>query len=540
MKNKIYSVAHRSSYTLFILEKNQDVEEYLKYNYPQKINSQNYCVIKTTNNKLCFVFKSKNDINEKINPTLYAVNRCKNYTGKVLLQNLEYNEVLEFEKGKLVKTYFDESKETNNVKVLNVSRYDASAKDIIYIQTPKQKIIKYVIFFLSFLLGCIIFAKISNYYVQAKLKEKQVQEKELKEQQELLNKKKQLADKAQGLKNEYYDLIKAQYLDVYEIITIITRNLESNSKIENLSIERNTFEIDLYTKDSLKVLNNFETDPYISEIKMNRSIVDGSKEYVVYSGIISQLGEIKNDDKTPEEQIAYYEKAIQDLKKDNELLLSEYITQIRDLLNKTNCSELYISIKANGDYLIVELSVEANKTNLFQFLKMNLDSKQRKIIRTARIKSKTNQKLQAVLLFDTRIKTESLRKETQINLQNLSNILPAELSVKFGSDRIKTSEAKPQVRNNSTVIKTPYEAKTSAPVQSAVKKPSITSLIYIGKGGTSMQDKYIFVKEKKDEQVFKLKYKQIDDRKGDYYFEDENGKYKAYYKGNYVEVVNVK
>ena len=540
-----YSVSQRSSYTLFILPKSVDVKEFLKFNYPSKITEANYIVVKTRYNRLCFIYKSINDINNKINPTLYIVNRCTSFTGKVLFEDYGEKEILEFKNGELIKTELLSTSIINikDVQKIFIDKSKTKRRDIIYISNPKNRIRNLLILLLSFIMGALIFYKISSHFIQVNLQEKQIMEDQLKRQQEELKQKQELNKKLEDLKQEYTSLMNNQYPDVYETISVIIRNLEKETKIENLSIEKNTFEVDMYTKNALKVLNNFEADPYISNIKMNRSVIEGNREYTVYSGTSSKIYEYYDKDKTLQEQIDFYTNKINDYNKDNHVLLSRYIQDIRDLLSKTDCKELYLSIKTDNEYLIVELSVQADKTNLFNYLKMNMEIEPKKIIKTARIKTKTNQKLEAVLLFNTRIKKESLNRETNSNFMAIQSLLPKDLAEKFGTEkRIQSSTSNIQSYNSVSLNRAQASSNTEVKSnkQTVQKRQTVTSLIYVGKGGITDADKYIFVKENRETQVFKLRFNSVDDKSGNYYFTDENGKLKAFYKGYYVEVINVK
>lgn len=537
-----YQLADRSSYSLFILNKKQDVYEYLKSFYPAKVDKKNVYIINNQHTKICLVFKNIDDCKEKIIPTIYTLNNNPHYTGKLFITDGNENELLELKNGELISSTFSSTNEQPaDSKPFYINRFNAKSKDFLNLETKQQKITKISICILCFLLGIFVFSKISSFYIQKQNQKKIETEKLLQEEQKLLEQKKKDAEKLESLKQKYVELKNNEYIDIYDSVSIIYRNLEKYSKIENLSIEKNTFELDLHTTNALNVLGNFEEDPLISQIKMNRTVLQNSREYVIYSGIFGKQIEYLIPDQSIQNQIEAYERLFEQSKNINTKLLSEYVSELRKSLLNANCKEEYLSVKLNDDIIYIELSINASKTNIFNFLQANKNNTNKKNIKTARFKSMSNGNLNTTLVFDTQINKETLKKEAKDSISQLEQILPSEIAVKFGTERTQQSSSTGSSnysRNISSVTSNKTSANTNLISAQTVKNIQVPKLYYVGKAGTDSLGTYIFVKEQNNDNLIKLLVKNKNDKKGNYCFIDENGNYIAYYKGFETEVLN--
>ena len=246
--------------------------------------------------------------------------------------------------------------------------------------------------------------------VTAKKMEKAKLQKELEKQkleQERLEKGKE--EKLEELKAEYLDLKESEYERIYPYIERIYSAMPDKTTVENISIDRNHFTVEVTTNDSVTILSNFEESKAFTEVKMTRTNIKGGKEAVSYTGDFSRLIKTADGSLSLDEKIYFYTDEINRIDKRAELLrdiqLSEYIGKIRAALHKNNCQEQYIQLRGKEKNAEIEFFVLSSSRAVLNFLNEIQDGENNLIdVKNIRIhNSEERNGMQTAICFDTGI-----------------------------------------------------------------------------------------------------------------------------------------
>lgn len=227
-----------------------------------------------------------------------------------------------------------------------------------------------------------------------------------------------------NLEEKYKVLILGKSESVYVQLKLLYQCLMKNTFINSISLEKNYFSVEAETKDSVKVLSNFEESKAFTNVKMIRTTVSDNHEIVTFSGEFAKAAGEIDERISVEDKISFYEHEIEEAEEIrnnmSQRVLSEYILELREIAHKNGCNEQYMQIKNTGEFTGVECFFESNSSDLLNFL----ESIQESVINSCKIRNFSGQKnLQTTILFDTGIKTDK-DNETDtyfIDLQEISS-----------------------------------------------------------------------------------------------------------------------
>ena len=105
-----------------------------------------------------------------------------------------------------------------------------------------------------------------------------------KQMQEEYRHEEELNKRLSELEEKYNVLVLGQSESVYVQLKLLYQCLMQNTSINNISLEKNYFSVEAETKDSVKVLSNFEESKAFTNVKMIRTTVADNHEIVTFSG----------------------------------------------------------------------------------------------------------------------------------------------------------------------------------------------------------------------------------------------------------------
>ena len=133
---------------------------------------------------------------------------------------------------------------------------------------------------------------VAGFYVRLKMQKKEMDsmaQKEMERQKaEGMRILKEKEEALESLENEYDKKASESYGKIYPCMERIYIAIGEDSTVENISISRDSFSIEVTTRDAVGILRNFEGSAVFRSVKMNRSTVRGRTETVTYSGEFSR------------------------------------------------------------------------------------------------------------------------------------------------------------------------------------------------------------------------------------------------------------
>ena len=351
---------------------------------------------------------------------------------------------------------------------------------------------------------------------------KQVQVEKINEEKIRLQKEKETQLK--DLISEYKLIEENKYENIYERIELIYSLLAPSVTIENLNIDKDSFYIDFSSKNSTKVLSNFESSAALSKIKMNRTTV-AQKDITSISGNFVKHFQTAGSNLSLDEKIDFYKNTINQEKSRKEKLLntqlSAYISTIRAELHKNNCSEQYVQIKGEKENLEAEFLVYSSAENILNFLKEIQGGTENLFdIKSFHLKNSENQQhLQSLITFKTGIslkENESLSDFKEIKKYSAREISTALYKAPAVKPKVKLSESP---EKKSSQVKNPQNLK---------------KLNYIG--STKLNGKnFVMAKDEEMNVIYKLMLCETE-AEGDFCMSLGNGNYKAKIRNEWFEV----
>ena len=167
-----------------------------------------------------------------------------------------------------------------------------------------------ILIFLFCLIALVLFVVVMRHTTIKKIEEVNQQRTLEKQKQEEVRIRKENEEKLENLKNQYNEKQEARYEKIYPYIERIYSVMTDKTIIENISIDKDLFTVEVTTTDSIIILSNFEKSKAFSSIKMNRTNIKDGKESVTYSGEFSKYILPENTDLTLEEKLDFYTERI--------------------------------------------------------------------------------------------------------------------------------------------------------------------------------------------------------------------------------------
>lgn len=406
----------------------------------------------------------------------------------------------------------------------NKGIYDVYVSDTV-IENNNKAVRIIILVFLILLIGLICFAGWENNKNRkntANLKKQQEveaaeQEKERKEKENRLI----------LLQQEYEILRSKEYEKVFPRLEQIYSAIKNGTVIENLSIDKNSFFIEITTKDALAIFASLEESSAFTNVKMNRTTIENAKEYVTYSGQFPFQEKMPDKGALLEDKILFYETEIKQLKnkfeKQETIQLPDYVKHIRDILHSNNCNEQYIQLRNADESAEVEFFVESKSNKILNFLKIIQDDKEYLYdIKQIKIRNRGGGEIQTTLCFDSRLKTE--KGVSVLNVPANGDISASEIEKIFYKPAVQKVAAKPQISEKKAEVKVIPE-----------KKVTYKSLSFLGLSklnGKTM----VAVKDENMGSIYSLQLKEFEPSdNSDFCIQNENN-YLARIRGEYYEV----
>ena len=371
----------------------------------------------------------------------------------------------------------------------------------------------------------LLFKQVAKQNIENLAKEKELEKQKIEEAR--INKEKE--ETLTKLAKEYQEVRLTEYGKIYPYIERIYSVMTDKTTIENISIERNMFTVEVTTKDAIKILSNFENSNAFSSIKMNRSNVKSGIEFVTYGGEFSKYQKEPGNNLAIDEKIDFYKTELENVfersKKLSSIALSDYIKNIRDILHKNNCNEQYIQLRGKNKNAEVEFYILSTSKNILNFIK-EIQNNEDNLIDIKRLKifnSNDRNRIQTTIVFDSGIEFEQDNNQfaeyvdKKIELDEIDKLF------------YKTPSVKHTVTNK-PVLKVSNIKKTIQP-----QKPSkLKKLAYIGLSKIH-GDTMVMVKDNEMGNIYKLKLTESE-LDGNCCIKTGSG-YTAKIRGEYYEVI---
>lgn len=382
----------------------------------------------------------------------------------------------------------------------------------------------------------------AGFYVRLKMQKKEMDsmaQKEMERQKaEGMRILKEKEEALESLENEYDKKASESYGKIYPYMERIYIAIGENSTVENISISRDSFSIEVTTRDAVRILRNFEGNAVFRSVKMNRSTVRGRTETVTYSGEFSRIRKKADARLGIDDKISFYAGGIDAMNARRERLralrLSEYIKGIRDLLRRNGCAEQYIQLRGGEKTTEVEFFVLSSSRSILNFIKAVQDGEDNLVdIRQIRIRnSEVRNRVQTSICFDSGIEpkdNDGLFPEysgKKIGLSDIDKIF-------YKAPARKTVAARTQAGRSKPSAGKPAAAKASGQTVRTSTSARLKKLSYVGLTKTGGK---VFVIAKDDEMgsIYKIPLCG-QEAEGDFCTEAGSG-YTARIRGTYYEV----
>lgn len=437
-----YNIIDRKETNVFLLNlessknKESSAIEGLRFLYPYLLEKKNIYVKKTkTDRYICFVSKNSLEDNIYVSSTLFAVNHFKKFTGKLCIELSGYYEYVTLENGNLVETSVTDVKYekadlyvSENEILSNFNKKDVIAKKS---QNQIRKDIIRLCVISSFVL--VVMAVMVKFQV-SRINNLMENQREIEKQNTvIIEEQKRALKQLSEYEKKYENYFLQTYEKVYPRLSVLYECIGKKSTIESISFEKDRFVIDVTTKDSLLILEKFEsrTDK-IKQVQMNRTTVQNGNDFVSYSGDFVH-SVINVEGLKLEEKISQYKMAVEKYEamrnEMDSISSAEYAKNIRSSLHKHSCNEQFMQYKKNQNILILNCEFKAAGKNTLEFIR-DIESDNKVNILSLKIRNSSNLSgIQTSIQFWTGITVKD--NDNSEEGFEIKDILPSEMSSVF-------------------------------------------------------------------------------------------------------------
>lgn len=498
---------------------------------------------------ICIVWASRNMQKNYVMSTLFVMERFPSHTGNVCLVSSDFIEYVVLDNGSLVSSVaerrnVDESAESqiqrfygDDMDFKTVSfppESDVSSRVLFRSDNKKERRIMILLVAAAAVLCTVISLKSFSSYSRRMLEEAEQKRLFEAEQKKRVEAASLLRKQVEEARNAYIKMEGERRGDIYLMASVIYDCLGKDARISSLSMSGRKFELELYTDDSVELLSRFEKSRFIDGVRMNRSVKDGRREYVSFSGSVSRYIPFPDESLSDEEKLLYYRNALnagaEEAERRASMSVSGYAADMRKLFAEADCKEDYMQLKPNDDYAGLECFLKSGGSNIFDFL-MNAEKHDPPVdFLSVRIKNSDGGNIvSSVVNVNTGIRMESLKDEfsyTDKELENLS-FTPVQIGRAFGPASEKAVRPAASLKSVKPAVSKP------APV--SPKAPEL-SLVYVGEGKTTARGKHVFFKDSKDDVMYSLPLSKGAPGVSDWCSEKGSGAYEVHLNGRVYEV----
>lgn len=386
-----------------------EINKYLSSLYPKNPLSKNIFVCKNGHGKnwIVAVNNSTKDGDDLELSTIYVAHKLSNFTGIVAFISNVFIELIEMNQGCIISShYYKEMPDAvfRDAKIIYLYHTDIDKSyfgdrfvHIIRISDKYNPIvfrrILVLILSLTVFIFIIMFSRFS--YKNYKLKQEEqinaIRNKQILDERE--KQKQSQIDYCKLLQQKYTDFCTAVPLQAYSICSLIYKCMDTSCIIKTLSINGNTFQVELQCYDSLKILKNFETINGLYDCCMERSAVEQGTnlQTCTINGKAFQQINLPSF-KSIDDKIIFLQNANTEIEqertKHSQLTTADAAMKIRTLLKNNSCFEEYFQRVTDGTYTEFEIGIRGSSKSILSFIQ---SCSNKWDFRSVRIKNYTDQ-----------------------------------------------------------------------------------------------------------------------------------------------------
>jgi hypothetical protein len=350
------------------------------------------------------------------------------------------------------------------------------------------------------------------------------------QEQEILNRQKEAEERElkilEELRTRYQGLAASKQVTPYEIIEIISKCLNSETRIISETIRENFFQFEAVAPDALEVLRVFEENDQVRSPIIQQIHPSGNSERFVITGTVVPRIEVPRQGMDAKEQRVNLERLINTLEENEygnvKYTPSHFGASIRGLLSKWGCpitSYQYINNEENRQ---IEFSIQTESGKFFGFLQEAIRPENGWYFKLIQIRN-----LSPLNLLDIVFRISGnidFDDDTLPGIADDGNIgIPVEIT------RItKNYYTRPPVPRAAAPVILPEEP----PEEIEVKPEKASWIEFIGIVGDHKGTQYIYVKDRRDGKVLRLSPDTEDDPA---YVDLQNGSYEVRIEGKNYE-----
>jgi hypothetical protein len=339
--------------------------------------------------------------------------------------------------------------------------------------------------------GVFLFRYHASVSAETLLMEKQTAEERVQEEK----RRRERESLAAQLREEYMGYAAKTILSAYEVYQFIFFSMDTDIKIENISVTDEVFQFDAKGADAIRILKQYEQNSYVSSIQLHRVVVEEGRDIFSFRGTVRKPIAYPGDAESAEGRIAYYESRIREYREEERIkglrLPSGVSERIGKLLRENRCGIETIQF-FNTEYgLEIEYAVQGGVRDFFGFLEAVTMKGEHLDIPSIRIRMNGDgRSLSSIIRFRTGI---SGGKESE-------SLFMAEEGIRMSAEELSRYFMDP--------VKPQRAAAVGEQIIAEEKKPALVRnsgvLVYIGTAGTREGDRFVLLKDTQKERILKL------------------------------------
>ena len=482
----------RNKYTLLIVKRGESLEECIRKEYPLSPAKEKIYRLKLRGKSVCLIFNEGVPFGCIPLGIKYVANRCRNFTGTVMLKKGDSGERFVFEKGIPISAgIVQKNDSTHYDRYLDPLKDDVKNRDCINIISRRTMLVRAlaVAFLFVSILFILFMEKRSDIKRMNLMREQEKVRAEAEKKRLAMDER--LSSELEAVRAEYEKYYHSESCRVYEMLSSFLNSLKK-SRIQSISIDGRKFLAVIKSPLPTDCLSGLERNPLVKNVLMDRISHGGGNDTVSFSGEFNPAGKKDGIPESKAEQIAWYRNRMAEKKK--YATYSEYASSLRDAARKYGCKEEYMQVKEASDTIVTEYCVKGSAVKVFSFLKAIEDDGF--TLEGIFIKNETSYVSSRMNLSESLFSFAEEKGDMFALEQNLS---PNELSRLFNYREMDSVHSAKKTSSRKAL---PPPAKEA--VRSGEVKITGSTLVFVGKTRTSENKEYVFVKDSKRDALYKV------------------------------------
>lgn len=328
------------------------------------------------------------------------------------------------------------------------------------------------------------------------------------------------------LKTKYRELAEGRRVAPYEIIEIVSRCLDRETKIITETVRENFFQFEATAPDALAVLKTFEENDQIRSPVMRQIYPEGrSDRFIISASVIPKI-EAVPENITADEQRAVLEKLIARLEEGGygraAYTPSLFGVSIRSLLSKWGCAITGYQYITADNSREVEFSIHAESGKFFGFLRDSVSLDNGWYFKLIQIRNLSPLNMLDIV-FRVTGNIEAEENASYVSLESPEADIPVDVT-----EIIKNYYTRPAV----TAAPPPPEPEPE-PVEPPARPERASWMEFVGIVGDNSGTQFVYIKDKRNNQVMKLSPEAENDPG---YVDLQNGFYEVRIEGKSYEL----